>query len=53
MWDVCRVIPACAVTGEASGIAASIYSENSEINIKELQNRLRYKGQKLHLSEVE
>ena len=52
MWDVTRAIPACAVTGEASGIAAAIYSEEEAVEIQNLQKRLRDKGQCLFIQEI-
>ena len=51
MWDVTRAIPCCSVTGEAAGIAASIYSEGN-VSIDLLQSKLREKGQKLFIEEV-
>ncbi len=52
MWDITRAIPCCAVTGEASGVAASIYAEKESVDIDILQERLRAKGQKLFIDEV-
>ena len=52
MWDVSRVIPACAVTGEAAGIAA-VMSGKGEVSVEKLQNILREKGQKLHIEELD
>lgn len=40
MWDISRVIPACAVTGEAAGAAAAMTDDFHRINISELQNTL-------------
>lgn len=51
MWDVTRVIPTCAVTGEAAGIAAYLASEGS-LSVPELQKRLTHGGVKLHVSDV-
>ena len=53
MWDISRVIPACAVTGEAAGIAASITDDFSSIDIKELQHRLAQNNVVLHESELD
>ena len=43
-WEIARVIPVCALTGEAAGIAAAIAIKNdvavSDINISELQSKL-------------
>jgi hypothetical protein len=49
MWDITRVIPPCAVTGEAAGTAAAIGSDFTKINISELQERLTANGVKLHV----
>ncbi|MBQ9914891.1 MAG: FAD-dependent oxidoreductase, partial [Clostridia bacterium] len=40
MWDIMRVIPCCAVTGEAAGIAASMTDDFSAIDISTLQKKL-------------
>lgn len=48
MWDVMRVIPCCAVTGEAAGIAASMTDDFSSLNVKELQKKLEENGVVLH-----
>lgn len=49
MWDITRVIPVCAVSGEAAGTAAAIISDSFEnADIKELQKRLVSAGVKLH-----
>ncbi len=52
MWDVTRVIPVCAVTGEAVGTAAALGKNFDEVDIVELQNKLRAGGVKLHIQEV-
>ncbi|MCL2366435.1 MAG: FAD-dependent oxidoreductase [Oscillospiraceae bacterium] len=49
MWDITRVIPPCAVTGEAAGTAAAMCTDFTCINISELQERLTSAGVKLHL----
>ena len=55
-WEVYRVIPTAAMTGEAAGIAAAIASEKgcktSEVAAADVQDALRKKGVKLHLSEA-
>ena len=48
MWDIMRVIPCCAVTGEAAGVAASITDDFSKIDIKRLQEILKHNGVILH-----
>jgi len=52
MWDVTRVIPVCAVTGEAVGTAAALARNFDEIDIPVLQKTLRNNGVKLHINEV-
>ena len=49
MWDITRVIPPCAVTGEAAGAAAALGNDFTKLNIAELQDRLIANGVKLHL----
>ena len=49
MWDVTRVIPACAVTGEAAGTAAGLFEDMTKADVAELQKRLVSQGVKLHL----
>ena len=48
MWDVTRVIPVCAVSGEAAGAAAAICSDFAKIDISELQKILTDRGVRLH-----
>jgi len=48
MWDITRVIPPCAVTGEAAGTAAAIGSDFSKISVPEVQRRLEANGVILH-----
>jgi len=40
MWDITRVIPPCAVTGQAAGAAAAMTDNFAATDIKELQGRL-------------
>ena len=49
MWDITRVIPTCAVTGEAAGTAAAMTTNFPQANISELQERLTSAGVMLHL----
>jgi len=49
MWDITRVIPPCAVTGEAAGTAAVMGNDFTKTNISELQDRLTSAGVKIHL----
>lgn len=52
MWDITRVIPVCAVSGEAAGTAAAMSDDFTSIDIPELQRRLTEAGVKLHESEL-
>lgn len=52
MWDIMRVIPCCAITGEAAGIAAAMTSDFSSLDVKELQNKLISYGAKLHEKDI-
>ena len=48
MWDVTRVIPVCAVSGEAAGAAAAMCSDFANIDIEKLQAHLQKCGVRLH-----
>ena len=48
MWDITRVIPACAVTGEAAGTAAAMSNDFLSIDIEKLQQKLQEQGVRLH-----
>lgn len=52
MWDVSRVIPACAVTGEAAGTAAAMLRDSDSIDVAVLQKRLTENGVILHESDL-
>ena len=52
MWDIMRVIPCCAVTGQAAGTAAAISDDFSQINISELQSILENSGVVLHENDI-
>ncbi len=52
MWDIMRVIPCCAVTGEAAGTAAAMSDDFSRIDISKLQKKLRSHGVVIHESEL-
>ncbi len=52
MWDIMRVIPCCAVTGQAAGTAASMTDDFSKLNINELQKLLVENGVVLHEKEI-
>ena len=47
MWDISRVIPACAVTGEAAGTAAAMTDDYANLDISILRTELINKGVKL------
>ncbi len=48
MWDIMRVIPCCAVTGQAAGTAAAMCDDFCRIDISELQKELVNDGVVLH-----
>ncbi len=48
LWDVMRVIPCCAVTGQAAGVAAALCDDFSELDVSLLQKRLQEQGVVLH-----
>ena len=52
MWDISRVIPPCAVTGEAAGIAAAISDDFWSLDYNVLAEKLKNAGVKLHLDEI-
>ena len=52
MWDITRVIPPCAVTGEAAGTAASIGNDFTAIDVSRLQERLTANSVKLHIRDL-
>ena len=43
-WDVTRVIPVCAVSGEAAGVAAANTSDFAKYPVKELRKKLSARG---------
>jgi len=52
MWDITRVIPPCAVTGEAAGAAAAMVCSGGDVrtlDVAMLQKKLEAHGVKLHL----
>ena len=53
MWDISRVIPPCAVTGQAAGTAAAMTDNFAELPVCKLQEKLYSAGVKLHESELE
>ena len=52
MWDIMRVIPCCAVTGEAAGIAAAMTDDFAALDVSLLQAELKRQGVKLHTDEI-
>lgn len=48
MWDVTRVIPVCAVSGEAAGAAAAMSSDFANMDVAKLQEHLKSRGVLLH-----
>lgn len=49
MWDITRVIPTCAVTGEAAGTAAAMTSDFPALEAATLQRKLAANNVKLHI----
>lgn len=47
MWDITRVIPCCAVTGQAAGTAAAMTDDFAALDVKELQQVLLNNGVRL------
>lgn len=52
LWDVMRVIPCCAVTGQAAGTAAAMTDDFSALDVKALQQRLVKNGVVLHEKDI-
>ena len=48
MWDIMRVIPCCAVTGQAAGTAAALTEDFSGLDVGLLQKTLVENGVVLH-----
>ncbi|MBR5383753.1 MAG: FAD-dependent oxidoreductase, partial [Clostridia bacterium] len=48
MWDILRVIPCCAVTGQAAGTAAAMFEDFPHADIDALQQTLVRSGVVLH-----
>lgn len=48
MWDIMRVIPCCAVTGQAAGTAAALTEDFSTLDITRLQKTLTESSVILH-----
>ena len=52
MWDIMRVIPCCAVTGEAAGLAAALTDDFTTLNVKILQEKLKENNVKIHEKDI-
>jgi hypothetical protein len=52
MWDVMRVIPCCAVTGEAAGTALALSYDLTALDVKALQKKLVQNGVRLHENDI-
>lgn len=52
LWDIMRVIPCCAVTGQAAGTAAAMTDDFSTLNIVSLQEKLRSNGVVIHEKDI-
>lgn len=52
MWDITRVIPVCAVTGEAAGISASLTDDFGALPAEKIQKVLKERKVPLHTEEV-
>lgn len=48
LWDVMRLIPCCAVTGQAAGTAAAMTDDFVNFDVKLLQTQLQNDGVVLH-----
>ena len=52
LWNITRVIPVCAVSGEAAGTACALFEDFTTADISKLQSALKSKGVKIHLDEI-
>ncbi len=52
LWDVMRVIPCCAVTGQAAGTAAAMTDDFSTLDVSKLQQKLRENGVVIHETDL-
>lgn len=51
MWDIARVFPVCAATGEAAGVMAALYGDTGEIEPEKVQSTLVSRGVKVHIED--
>ena len=52
MWDITRVIPVCAVSGQAAGTAAAMGDDVPALDVSRLQARLTAAGVRLHCGDI-
>lgn len=52
LWDVMRVIPCCAVTGQAAGTAAAMTDDFSALDVSKLQEKLKSNGVVIHEKDI-
>ncbi|MBE6542134.1 MAG: FAD-dependent oxidoreductase, partial [Ruminococcaceae bacterium] len=52
MWEVMRVIPCCAVTGQAAGTAAALTDDFTTLDVSLLQEKLSDAGVVLHEKDI-
>ena len=52
MWDLMRVIPCCAVTGQAAGTAAAMTDDFTALDVAKLQDVLRKNGVVIHEEDI-
>ena len=52
MWDIMRVIPCCAVTGQAAGTAAAMTDDFSSLDVNDLQEKLKSACVVLHEKDI-
>lgn len=53
MWEISRVIPPCAVTGEAAGIAAAMTDDFASLDVAKLQQTLRKNNVVIHENDLQ
>ena len=52
MWDITRVIPVCAVSGQAAGTALAMSRDLTKLDVSVLQEALKKDGVILHEGEI-
>ena len=52
MWDITRVIPTGAVTGQAAGLMLAVSDDLTKLDVEELKKKLREQNVKLYIEEV-